>query len=109
MITNEEIRIERLSDRRRGTIGSVLPRCGRFPSGVPQSRRPHRRGLHGSGMRPRVQHRPVAHVPLSNFKDMPLPSGTVDARGAGEMISANGLACVLIRLQASEPAAAQIG
>ncbi|WP_220501939.1 DUF3326 domain-containing protein [Microbispora sp. H10670] len=42
---------------------------------------------------------PAAHAPLVNFKDVALPEGVVDARGAGEFVSANGLASVLIGLR----------
>lgn len=42
---------------------------------------------------------PVAHGPLLNIKDLDLAHNVVDARGAGEMASASGLACVLVGLQ----------
>jgi hypothetical protein len=42
---------------------------------------------------------PSAHAPLLNFKEMQLSDRVVDARGAGEMISSSGLACVLIGLR----------
>ncbi len=42
---------------------------------------------------------PAAHAPMINFKEFDLPAGIVDARGAGEMVSASGLACVLIGLR----------
>lgn len=42
---------------------------------------------------------PVAHAPLLNIKDLDLVHNVVDARGAGEMASTSGLACVLVGLQ----------
>lgn len=42
---------------------------------------------------------PAAHAPLMNIKQLDLASNVVDARGAGEMVSASGLACVLIALR----------
>lgn len=39
-----------------------------------------------------------AHAPMINLKEMNLESNIVDARGAGEMASRSGLACVLIGL-----------
>ncbi len=42
---------------------------------------------------------PAAHAPLINIKDLGLDDRVVDARGAGEMVSASGLACVLIGLR----------
>ncbi|MCI0419791.1 MAG: DUF3326 domain-containing protein [Acidobacteria bacterium] len=42
---------------------------------------------------------PSAHGPLLNIKQLDLMHGVVDARGAGEMASVSGLACVLIGLQ----------
>jgi hypothetical protein len=42
---------------------------------------------------------PAAHAPLANIKDLALADPVVDARGAGELISASGLACVLIGLR----------
>jgi len=42
---------------------------------------------------------PVAHAPLLNIKDLDLVHNIVDARGAGEMGSTSGLACVLVGLQ----------
>lgn len=42
---------------------------------------------------------PAAHAPLKNFKDITLNHGLVDPRGAGEFVSANGLASVLIGLR----------
>lgn len=41
---------------------------------------------------------PAAHAPMLNLKQLDLPSNIVDARGAGEMISISGMACVLIGL-----------
>jgi len=41
---------------------------------------------------------PSAHAPLINIKELDLRSSIVDARGAGEMASTSGLACVLIGL-----------
>jgi len=42
---------------------------------------------------------PAAHAPLRNMKQMDLADNVVDARGAGEMASTCGLACVLIGLR----------
>jgi Protein of unknown function (DUF3326) len=42
---------------------------------------------------------PVAHAPLFNMKDLDLRHPVVDARGAGEIVSASGLACILVGLQ----------
>lgn len=42
---------------------------------------------------------PAAHGPLLNIKQLDLAHNVVDARGAGEMASISGLACVLIGLQ----------
>jgi len=42
---------------------------------------------------------PAAHAPLVNSKDLELEHEIVDARGAGEMASASGLACTLIGLR----------
>jgi hypothetical protein len=42
---------------------------------------------------------PAAHAPMINCKDLDLTHSIVDARGAGEMASASGLACVLIGLR----------
>jgi hypothetical protein len=41
---------------------------------------------------------PTAHAPLTNIKEMGLKTNVVDARGAGEFVSASGLACVLMGL-----------
>ena len=41
---------------------------------------------------------PAAHAPLMNIKDLDLKENVVDARGAGEMASASGLACILVGL-----------
>ncbi|MEM7351426.1 MAG: DUF3326 domain-containing protein [Acidobacteriota bacterium] len=41
---------------------------------------------------------PAAHAPMLNLKELALADNVVDARGAGEMASASGLACVLIGL-----------
>ncbi|TGO02811.1 hypothetical protein PN36_18620 [Candidatus Thiomargarita nelsonii] len=41
---------------------------------------------------------PAAHAPLLNEKRMALSDAIVDARGAGEMASLSGLACILIGL-----------
>lgn len=43
-------------------------------------------------------HVPAAHAPFINIKKLNLESNIVDARGAGEMSSASGLACILIGL-----------
>ena len=42
---------------------------------------------------------PAAHAPMINCKDLELTHSIVDARGAGEMASVSGLACVLIGLR----------
>jgi uncharacterized protein DUF3326 len=42
---------------------------------------------------------PAAHGPLLNIKQLDLARNIVDARGAGEMASISGLACVLIGLK----------
>lgn len=42
---------------------------------------------------------PSAHAPLINIKQMELTHNVVDARGAGEMASESGLACILIGLR----------
>jgi hypothetical protein len=42
---------------------------------------------------------PAAHAPLSNVKEFNLEHRVVDARGAGEFVSASGLACVLVGLR----------
>lgn len=47
----------------------------------------------------RVLRVPAAHAPLLNFKEPRLGGRVVDARGAGEFVSASGLACVLIGLR----------
>jgi len=41
---------------------------------------------------------PAAHAPMMNTRDLPLQEAVVDARGAGEMASLSGLACVLLGL-----------
>jgi hypothetical protein len=41
---------------------------------------------------------PAAHAPLLNIKELDLRQTIVDARGAGEMTSRSGLACILIGL-----------
>lgn len=41
---------------------------------------------------------PAAHAPMINLKELALKSRVVDARGAAEMASESGLACVLIGL-----------
>jgi hypothetical protein len=41
---------------------------------------------------------PAAHAPMFNTRDLPLHEAVVDARAAGEMASASGLACVLLGL-----------
>lgn len=51
-------------------------------------------------------HLPAAHAPMINLKELALAHPVVDARGAGEMASVSGLACVLIGLaRAPRPAA----
>jgi hypothetical protein len=42
---------------------------------------------------------PAAHAPMINCKELDLTHSIVDARGAGEMASVSGLACVLIGLR----------
>jgi hypothetical protein len=42
---------------------------------------------------------PSAHAPLINFKDLEPGAGVVDARAAGEFVSASGLASVLVGLR----------
>jgi hypothetical protein len=42
---------------------------------------------------------PAAHAPMMNIKELELSDSVVDARGAGEMASASGLACTLIGLR----------
>ncbi len=42
---------------------------------------------------------PAAHAPMLNYKELALVHSVVDARGAGEMASASGLACTLIGLR----------
>lgn len=42
---------------------------------------------------------PTAHAPLMNVKELDLRDKVVDARGAGEMASESGLACILIGLR----------
>lgn len=42
---------------------------------------------------------PAAHAPMLNLKELDLTDVIVDARGAGEMASASGLACTLIGLR----------
>jgi Protein of unknown function (DUF3326) len=42
---------------------------------------------------------PSAHAPMINFKDPGIRADAVDARAAGEFVSASGLACVLIGLR----------
>jgi len=49
----------------------------------------------------RTYHVPAAHAPFINLKQLDLEQSIVDARGAGEMASASGLACVLIGLRQS--------
>lgn len=41
---------------------------------------------------------PAAHAPMLNLKQLDLQSSIVDARGAGEMISISGMACILLGL-----------
>ncbi len=47
----------------------------------------------------RRYHVPAAHAPFINIKRLNLEHKIVDARGAGEMASTSGLACILIGLQ----------
>ncbi|MEP7052021.1 MAG: DUF3326 domain-containing protein [Pseudomonadota bacterium] len=44
---------------------------------------------------------PAAHGPMINFKNFSLERPVVDARGAGEISSVSGLACVLVGLRAA--------
>jgi len=44
-------------------------------------------------------HVPAAHAPLLNVKQLDLKHRVIDARGAGEMVSESGLACVLVGLR----------
>jgi hypothetical protein len=41
---------------------------------------------------------PAAHAPMMNFKELALDHAVVDPRSAGELVSASGVACVLIGL-----------
>jgi len=41
---------------------------------------------------------PCAHAPMVNFKELDLDHSVVDARSAGELVSASGVACVLVGL-----------
>jgi hypothetical protein len=50
---------------------------------------------------------PAAHAPMINCKDLDLTHSIVDARGAGEMASVSGLACVLIGLRRAPQISAQ--
>ena len=50
---------------------------------------------------------PVAHAPLINVKPFDLKHNVVDARGAGEMASESGLACILIGLRKAPQIAAE--
>lgn len=50
---------------------------------------------------------PAAHAPMLNCKDLDLTHNIVDARGAGEMASASGLACILIGLRRAPQITAQ--
>jgi hypothetical protein len=47
----------------------------------------------------RVLRVPAAHAPMLNFGQSHVPGWVVDARSAGEFVSASGLACVLIGLR----------
>jgi hypothetical protein len=53
-------------------------------------------------------HLPVAHAPLLNMKEMNLNHPVVDARGAGEMVSASGLACALVGLRQAPQVRAEV-
>jgi len=50
---------------------------------------------------------PAAHAPMLNLKELELTDIVVDARGAGEMASASGLACTLIGLRRAPQISAQ--
>jgi hypothetical protein len=52
---------------------------------------------------------PAAHAPLINVKDLALESPVVDARGAGELASVSGLACVLLGLVRAPQIALRLG
>jgi Protein of unknown function (DUF3326) len=54
----------------------------------------------------RVLQVPSAHAPMVNFKQFSLVGRVVDARSAGEFVSASGLACVLIGLRRAPQLAA---
>jgi Protein of unknown function (DUF3326) len=54
----------------------------------------------------RVLQVPAAHAPMLNFKQCHLSGRVVDARSAGEFVSASGLACVLIGLRRAPQLAA---
>jgi len=41
---------------------------------------------------------PAAHAPMMTTRNLPLSEAVVDARGAGEMASLSGLACILVGL-----------
>jgi Protein of unknown function (DUF3326) len=55
----------------------------------------------------RVLQVPAAHAPMLNFKQFDVPGRVVDARSAGEFVSASGLACVLIGLRRAPQFAAR--
>jgi hypothetical protein len=44
-------------------------------------------------------HLPTAHAPMINIRQLDLKHNVVDARGAGEMVSGSGLACILLGLR----------
>ncbi len=52
---------------------------------------------------------PAAHAPFINIKRLNLEQEIVDARGAGEMASTSGLACILIGLQRAPQIKSQSG
>jgi len=51
---------------------------------------------------------PAAHAPMINFKDLNLDHKVVDARSAGEIVSASGLACVLVGLSSAPQLSADV-
>ncbi len=57
----------------------------------------------------RRYHLPAAHAPFINIKQLELEETIVDARGAGEMSSTSGLACILIGLRRAPQIQPQAG
>jgi hypothetical protein len=52
---------------------------------------------------------PAAHAPLTNIKQLELSHNVVDARGAGEMSSSSGLACILMGLRRAPQIQPRVG